>query len=132
MSEKNNNESGTRIIKREALRILKENKGKEVYLKEIRKEINFITGREFSSGMYSGAMRDLTQKSNSKVVNVKRGVYTYVDNAKKARINKVLDECINDLEDIGYINILEANPEDMRYIEEIPEIIKTIKKCKIT
>lgn len=132
MAGKNDNDTGTQVIKREALRILKEKKGEEVYLKDIRKEIELNRDRRFSAGMYSGAMRDLTQKSNSRVVNVKRGVYMYVDNAKKARINKVLDNCISELEDIGYINILEANAEDMTYIEKIPEIINKIKSCKIT
>lgn len=126
-----NDGSGTSVIKKLAFSFLKENIDKEVPLRLIRSYINNRTGKEFSHGMYSSAMRDLVEESEGRILNTERGYYKYVSSVKKGEINDILGRCIKDLENAGYVNFLSVNQTDLDYIKEIPNLVKNIEKLKL-
>lgn len=122
--------SNTQIIKKFAKSILKDRKGEPVYLREIRRIIMAELGGEFSAGVYSSAMRDLIEEEKGRVVNVDRGVYMYVKSPKKHEINEILDKCVISLKDAAYVNLLEVEEDDIRYIKHINEMIESVENLK--
>lgn len=123
-------ESSTQKIKNMAKEILKKKKGEPVYLKDIRNSITLQLGREFSSGVYSSAMRDLIEEEKDRIVNVDRGVYMYVSSIKKYEINNVLDNCIKSLKGTAYVDLLNVEDEDIKYIGYINNMIDVIENLK--
>lgn len=55
----------------------------------------------------------------------------YVKSTQKLEINSIIDEAIDDLRNTAVINYLEVNDLDVRYIKEIPKIIKKLEEIKI-
>lgn len=123
--------SGTRIIKNLAFEFLRDNIDKDVPLRVIREFIYGQTRSDFSHGMYSSAMRDLVDESNGRILNTDRGMYRYVSNVKKREINDILDRCIKELEDAGYVNYLMVDEKDLEYINYIPKIADKIERLKL-
>lgn len=124
-------QSNTQKVKNLARHILEINKGKEVYLKDIRSRIEEELGRSFSPGMYSSAMRDLLEEEDGLIANPDRGIYMYLDNVKKFQINSVLDGAIEDLKSTAVVDMLSIGPEEIRYINKIPDMIKKLERMKI-
>lgn len=118
------------IIKELALRVLKDNIDVPISLKDLREYISDQTQTRFSSGSYSGAMRDLVEENNGRVVNNDRGKYMYVSNAKQYAINAVLDETIVKLESLAIDNILLLSERDFETIRDIPELVERIERLK--
>lgn len=125
------NESRTHFLKRHIKQYLQMNSDKEINLIEIRDHISDSLNEDFSPGMYSSAMRDLTEEKESKIVNLSRGVYIYVKSKKKVEINKVLDDTIEKLKNVAVISYLEINDLEERYLKEIPRLIAEIENMKI-
>ncbi|MEX6332646.1 hypothetical protein [Staphylococcus haemolyticus] len=123
--------SGTRTIKNLASRFLEDNVDIDVPLRVIREYIYGQTGSDFSHGMYSSAMRDLIEESNGRILNTDRGMYRYVSDVKKREINDILDRCIKELKDAGYVNYLMVDNKDLEYINKIPKIVDEIEKLKL-
>jgi len=123
-------ESSTQIIKNMARNILKKNKGKEIYLKDIRRIIAREFNQPFSPGVYSSAMRDLIDEEDGRIINVDRGIYMYVDSVKKHEINKVLEECIQSLKASAYVDYLNTDEQEFQYIKQIPKIVESIENMK--
>lgn len=126
-----NEVSGTKIIKNLAFDFLKDNVDKDVPLRVIREFVYGQTGNDFSHGMYSSAMRDLVDESNGRILNTDRGMYKYVSSVKKREINDILDRCIKELEDAGYVNYLMVDEKDLDYINYIPKIVDRIENLKL-
>lgn len=119
------------IIKKVALDILKGNEGNDVPLRVIRHIVAEVTGKEFSGGSFSGAMRDLVEESRGRVVNSDRGIYRYERNIKKREINDAIDNLIKELDNIATDNILKISDEDLEVIRRIPSIQDSLYLLKI-
>lgn len=119
-------ESPSKIIRDLAYLILNQNESVPVSLKSIRSLIYEITGRHFSPGIYSGAMRDLTDESNGRIVNVDRGYYLYETNIKKGQIIRTINQCKKDLDNLAVDNILKLSKKDIQSIQMIPRIIQEL------
>jgi len=126
-----NNEAAAPLIKEWAMKLLKENKDNPVPLKYIRDIIISEVGAEFSSGSYSGAMRDLVAENNGRIINHSRGNYMYVSDAKRHAINRILERTIDQLNEIAFDNVLVLTDEDWDAIKEIPHLISRIKELKL-
>lgn len=124
-------QSNTQKVKNLARHILEVNKGQEVYLKDIRAKIEEELNQSFSAGMYSSAMRDLLEEEDGLIANPDRGIYMYLDNMKKYQINSILDGAIEDLKTTAVVDMLSIGPEEIRYINKIPDMIKKIERMKI-
>jgi len=129
--EGSNTEVASPIIKDIASKILKENKDEKVPLRLIKDIVEQITGEEYSSGAYSGAMRDLVEDSEGKIVNIERGHYIYLADAKSYEINRAIDSLIKDLNKIGIVNVLTADDEDIEAIRKIPKIQSKLEELRI-
>ncbi|MER2175502.1 MAG: hypothetical protein ABS911_12555 [Carnobacterium sp.] len=121
-----NRESPSKIIRDLAWIILSQNESVPVSLKSIRNLISETTGRIFSPGIYSGAMRDLTDESNGRIVNVDRGYYLYETNIKRGQIIRTINQCKKDLDNLAVDNILRLSNEDIQSIQMIPHIIQEL------
>ncbi|QXJ48309.1 hypothetical protein [Bacillus altitudinis] len=119
------------IIKEIALHLLKEAEGKDVALRDIKNFVIEATGKIFSSGSYSGAMRDLIEESRGRVINSDRGLYRYESNIKKREINDAIENLIRSLDDIATDNILKISDEDLDMIRNIPRIQHMLNELKI-
>ena len=119
-------ESPSKIIREIAFLILEQNESIPVSLKSIRNLIYEITGRNFSPGTYSGAMRDLTDESNGRIVNVDRGYYLYETNIKRGQIIRTINKCKKELDNLAVDNILRLSNEDIQSIQLIPHIIQEL------
>lgn len=131
VNQKSNNEAASPVIKRIAFEILRANKGQKISLRIIRHLVEEETGEKFSSGSFSGAMRDLIEESRGRIVNVERGFYSYVSHAKSYEINAAIDALIDDLNEVAYVNLLEAEDEDIAAIRRIPDIQRKLQQLKI-
>lgn len=123
--------SKTKNIKILALDYLKSKVDQEVSLREIRNYVLKTTRTQFSSGVFSSAMRDLMEESEGRVLNTDRGIYKYTSVIKKAEINKVLSDCVKSLRSVAYVNYLDVTDEDLEYIKMIPNIIEKIEDIKM-
>lgn len=120
------------IIKQVVYNILKENKGKEVPLRYLKTCVNEMTDQEFSNGSFSGAMRDLVEETNGRVMNVERGIYKYVVNVKRTQINNAIDRLINELANLTIDNVLELSQDDIQTIHYIPNLIEHLQQLKVS
>lgn len=126
----NSSEAASPIIKEIALSILKNNKDEKVPLRFIKSSVEEVTGEEYTPGSFSGAMRDLVEESDGRIVNIERGYYIYMGNAKSYEINTAIDKLINDLNNIAVVNLLKAEDEDIEAIRKIPYIQERLKELK--
>lgn len=131
VTSKPSNEAASPIIKRIAYDVLRANKGQKISLRLIRHYVEQESGETFSSGSFSGAMRDLIEESKGRIVNVERGFYSYVVHAKSYEINAAIDRLIQDLTEVAYVNLLEAEDEDINAIKKIPDIQRKLYQLKI-
>lgn len=131
VTSKSSNEAASPIIKRIAYDVLRANKGQKISLRLIRHYVEQESGETFSSGSFSGAMRDLIEESKGRIVNVERGFYSYVVHAKSYEINAAIDRLIQDLTEVAYVNLLEAEDEDINAIKKIPDIQRKLYQLKI-
>lgn len=131
ITSKSSNEAASPIIKRIAYNLLRANKGQKISLRIIRHFVEEESGESFSSGSFSGAMRDLIEESKGRIVNVERGFYSYVVHAKSYEINAAIDRLIEDLTEVAYVNLLEAEDEDIDAIKKIPDIQRKLSQLKI-
>lgn len=116
------------IIKDIVMNVLRTNPGKAYSLKELREIVYHETGREFSGGSYSGAMRDLLEESGGRIQNVERGIYVYPTNFKIMQLFIALRNFEDELEEIATDNILRLTEEDIQVIRKIPHLKNDIRK----
>lgn len=124
-------EAASPKIKEVALAVLKSYKDRKVPLRFIKDEVEKATEEVYSNGSFSGAMRDLVEESDGRIVNIERGYYIYMGNAKTYEINTAIDKLINDLNDIAVVNLLKAEDEDIEAIRKIPYIQSQLKQLKL-
>ena len=110
------------VIKDLVYYVLKNNPGELISLKTLKKYVRDISGEEFSNGSFSGAMRDLIEENNGRILNVTRGFYVYLEDLKKQQINFAIKQLIIELDNIATDNILDLTEKDMRSIMEIPDL----------
>lgn len=110
------------IIKKIVFNYLKERADQPIPLKTLRAVVIKTTGKEYSNGSFSGAMRDLIEDSDGRILNVERGYYVYLKNFKRLQILSAIEEFSEELDDIATDNILELTNEDIKVIRKIPEI----------
>lgn len=125
------NAAASPVIKKIAWDVLRANKDQRVSLRHIREMVEIKTGERFSSGSFSGAMRDLIEESGGKIVNVERGYYSFVGHAKTYEINSAIDKLILELEEAAYVNLLKAEDEDIEAIRAIPYIQQRLEELKL-
>lgn len=132
MNDEINNvfEPASPIIKKLALDYLKGKSDESVSLREIKRYVSFQTGREYSAGSYSGAIRDLVEEMGGKIVNTDRGYYMYVGSVKANEINSAIDGLIKDLNKVAYVNLLKTSKEDIEVIKGIPDIQNKLEELK--
>lgn len=123
-------ESKTHFIKRQIYKYLSMNSDKPVRLVDIREFLNSNHNIDFSPGIFSSAIRDLIDEEE-RIINIDRGVYMFVKSTKKLEINTILDNAIDELKHAAFINFLDVEDLDVRYIKEIPNLIKKIEDMKI-
>lgn len=127
----NSTDAASPVIKDIALDILKDNKDRRVPLQFIKNQVEKHTGVMFSAGSFSGAMRDLVEESKGRVVNIERGYYIYMGNAKTYEINAAIEKLITDLNEIAVVNVLTTGDADIEAIKKIPSIQRQLKQLKI-
>lgn len=116
------------IIKDIVMSVLRDHPGQAYSLKELREIVYHETGREFSSGSYSGAMRDLLEESGGRIQNVERGIYVYPTDFKIMQLFMALRTFEEELEEIATDNILRLTEEDIQVIRTIPYLKRDIRK----
>lgn len=131
VDDQGKNEAASPIIKDIASNFLKTSPEEKIPLRMIKDVVEQVTGERFSSGAFSGAMRDLIEESHGKIINIERGYYIYMANAKTYEINKAIDDLISDLNEIAVVNVLTADDEDIKAIRKIPDIQARLKELKI-
>lgn len=119
------------IIKKIALDILRSLEGQDVPLRQIRDAVFELTQKRFTHGSFSGAMRDLIEENDGRVINTERGFYRYESNVKKREINNAIENLILSLDRIATANILKISNEDIEIIRKIPEIQARLSDLKI-
>ena len=128
--ENSRNEVASPVIKYYVTHYLKNNMDIQIPLKELREYVYRETGNDFSAGSYSGAMRDLIEENNGRIINHDRGMYMYVSNAKQYAINGVLEETISKLNSLAIDNVLLLSSQDFDTIRDIPYLSEQIEKLK--
>lgn len=131
VGELNKNEAASPIIKKIAMDFLQSNPEQKMPLRVIKDVVEQLAGESYSPGAFSGAMRDLIEESKGKIVNIERGYYIYMANAKTYEINKAIDDLINHLNEIAVVNVLTADDEDIQAIRKIPNIQSKLNELKI-
>lgn len=113
--------------------------GKEHSIQEIKE---FVTchskhSQDFTTGMYSGALRSLVQNSNGKYITVKRGIYQLAKTGKerensnlKEKIINILEDSCKQLEDACTINIMNVDKRDLKAAQKAAELIILLKKAE--
>ncbi|MEE1130314.1 MAG: hypothetical protein UHX00_01660 [Caryophanon sp.] len=115
------------IIKKIVYAYLKNHSGQPISLKELKGLVENETKKEFSNGSFSGAMRDLIEESDGRIVNVERGYYVYLKDYKVYQILSAIDEFLEELDAIAIDNILELTDQDIQTIKLIPTIKNEIE-----
>jgi|GEM_PF-6199368 len=110
------------IIKKIVSDYLKEFADQPIALKTLRSIVKDTTEREYSNGSFSGAMRDLIEESDGRILNVERGYYVYLKNFKRLQILRAIEKFSMELDNIATDNILELTNEDIDIIRRIPRI----------
>jgi len=123
-------ESKTHFVKRQIYKYLSMNSDSPVRLADIREYIINNYKVEFSPGVFSSAIRDLIDEEG-RIINIDRGVYMFVKSTKKLEINTILDDAIDGLREAAFVNYLEVDDLDVRYIKEIPNLIEKLQEMKI-
>lgn len=118
------------IIKDIVYKVLKNRADKPVALKELRNLVYEKTGRNYSSGSYSGAMRDLIEESNGRIINIERGYYVYLRDFKHVQLKMAMDDFMKSLDLIATDNILELTDEDIKTIRKIPKVKQQLERIK--
>lgn len=124
-------EPASPIIKKYALEYMRRRADQAISLKEIKLYVFEKTGENFSGGSYSGAIRDLVDEMNGRIVNIDRGVYVYLGNIKAYEINRAIDDLIEKLNEIAYVNILTTSDQDLNVIRKIPNIQERVQRLKV-
>ncbi|MFD1736939.1 hypothetical protein ACFSCX_10230 [Bacillus salitolerans] len=110
-------------------------------IQEIKKYVQEQTGKEFTDGTYSGALRDLLAKETG-YSNISRGIYIrekdsiYIDNeyveiepTLNEKVIIILQRTIDNLyTEANSINILNVKPKDLEVAEKINLLISEIQK----
>lgn len=100
-------------------------------VKEIKEYVESKVGKNWSTGCYAGAIRDLVAKE-PQYVSVERGVYVYQPEAKnilEKSVNKILKKTIDDLYiEANKVNVLNITAEDITTINKIKEITDYLEK----
>lgn len=120
------------IIKDTVYYVLKSNPNNPIPLKVLKEYVKESSGEEFSNGSFSGAMRDLIEETNGRILNISRGVYVYVEDLKKYQINYAIEKLIEDLDNIATDNILELTERDIASIREIPSLKQQLSQLFLT
>lgn len=120
------------IIKEVVYNFLQRHADKPVALKDLRNVVYENTGKNFSSGSFSGAMRDLIEEKNGRIINIERGYYIYLKNFKHVQLSMAIDEFMRSLDLIATDNILELTDEDIKTIRKIPEVKNQLERIKRT
>lgn len=118
-------------IKKYALEYMRKRPDHPISLKEIKMYVFEKTGENFSGGSYSGAIRDLVDEMDGRIVNVDRGVYIYLGNIKAYEINRAIDDLVEKLNEIAYVNILTTSDQDLDVIRKIPHIQERVQRLKV-
>lgn len=120
------------IIKDLVYYALKINPNNPIPLKILKEYVKESSGEEFSNGSFSGAMRDLVEETNGRILNISRGVYVYVEDLKKYQINYAIEKLIEELDEIATDNILELTEKDITSIRKIPSLKEQLNQLLLT
>ena len=116
------------IIKEIVYDILKANPNESMPLRFLKDVVQEKSGREFSNGSFSGAMRDLVEEFNGRIINASRGFYVYIEDLKKYQINHAINKLMDELNAIATDNILELTEKDINSIREIPRLKEGLRR----
>lgn len=114
--------------------------GKEHSVQEIKDFVQYHSenSKDFTTGIYSGALRSLVQNSNGKYAIVKRGMYQLIDTRETVQeksflenriINIVEDFCIQ-LEGACTLNIMNIEKRDLEVAKRTAGIIGLLREME--
>lgn len=131
LKENNIKRAASPVIKKFVYDLLSSNPDRPIQLKQIKAYVEEETEKVYTHGSFSGAMRDLIEETNGRIVNVERGYYVYLQNFKKIQLLTAFDDFFEKLDMIATDNILELTDEDISTIRQIPLIKQRLNKIKM-
>lgn len=95
-------------------------------------------GKDFTEGVYSGAIRSLVQNSKGKYAGVARGKYQLVEftgaGASERNLRdsvlQLLDDICAELENVCTVNIMNVNEKDLQVAQKTAELIDVLEQKK--